>query len=64
MTKEDIRVHLEPALDLLQLIGEDLEENFIGADLPNVVKARASITVSSLHILGDYLKGIGKEDKA
>ena len=64
MTKEDIRVHLEPALDLLQLIGEDLEENFIGADLPNVVKARASITVSSLHILGDYLKGIGKEGKA
>lgn len=64
MNAEHVKAHLEPALDLLQLITEDIEENFIGADLPNVVKARASITVSSLHILGDYLKGIGKEDKA
>lgn len=64
MTKEDIRGHLEPALDLLQLITEDLEENFIGAAADNDVKARASMTVSALYILGDYLKGIGKEDKA
>lgn len=64
MTTEDVRGHLEPALDLLQLITEDIEEGFIGADLPNVVKARASITVSSLHILGDYLRSIGKEEQA
>ena len=64
MNAEHVKAHIDTALDLLQLITEDIEENFIGADLPNVVKARTSITVSSLHILGDYLKGIGKEDKA
>ena len=64
MTKEDIRGYLKPALDLLQLIVEDAEANFIGAAVDNDVKARASMTVSALYILGDYLKGIGKEDKA
>ena len=61
MTLEDIRGYLDTALDLLQLITEGVEENFIAAGTDNAAKARATITVSSLHILGDYLRNIGKE---
>lgn len=63
MNAEHVKAHLEPALDLLQLIVEDVEANFVSAAVDNDVKARASMTVSALYILGDYLKGIGKEEK-
>lgn len=61
MTPEHIKAHIENALDLLQIITEDLEGNFIGTGLDNAVKARASMTVSALYILGDYLRNIQKE---
>lgn len=63
MTSEHIKASIGNALDLLQIITEDLEENFIGTGLDNAVKSRASMTVSALYILGDYLRGIGKEDR-
>lgn len=61
MTPEHIKAHIETALDLLQLITEDVEENFIGSAADNDVKARASMTVSALYILGDYLRNFQKE---
>lgn len=63
MKPEYIKTHIDNALDLLQIITEDLEENFIGAATDNAVKARASMTVSALYILGDYLRNIQKEGK-
>lgn len=61
MTPEHIKVNIGKALDLLQLITEDVEETFIGASTDNAVKARASMTVSDLYILDDYLRNIQKE---
>lgn len=61
MTPEHIKANIGNALDLLQIITEDLEENFIGAGIDNAVKARASMTVSALYILGDYLRNIRRE---
>ena len=63
MNQEHVKAQINQALDLLQLITEDLEENFFGTGLDNAVKARASMTVSALYILGDYLRNIQKEDK-
>lgn len=61
MTTEHIKASIGNALDLIQLITEDLEDNFIGASTDNAVKARASMTVSALYILSDYLRNIQKE---
>ena len=61
MNQEHVKAQINQALDLLQLITEDLEENFFGTGLGNAVKARASMTVSALYILGDYLRNIRKE---
>lgn len=61
MNQEHVKAQINQALDLLQLITENLEENFIGAATDNDVKARAGMTVSALYILGDYLRNIRKE---
>ena len=46
---------------LLRSIIEILtRENLIGAATDNDVKARASMSVSALYILDDYLRSIGK----
>ena len=60
MSPECVRAQISQAMDLLQLITEDMEENFIGAATDNDVKARATMSVNALHILGDYLRSIGK----
>lgn len=61
MNPERVRIHVEEALDLLQLITEDIEENFVGGKVDNSVKGRAAITVSVLNILYDHLRGLAKE---
>ena len=61
MTSEHIKSSIGNALDLLQIITKDVEENFIGAATDNDVKARAAMTVSALYILSDYLRNIGRE---
>ena len=61
MTPEHIKANIGNALDLLQLITEDVEENFIAAGTDNAVKARATMTISALYILGDYLRTIQKD---
>jgi len=58
MSPEEIKVHIENALDLIQLITEDVEDNFIGGGTDNDVKARATMTVSALYVLSDYLRNI------
>ena len=40
MTSEHVKTNIGNALDLLQLITEDLEENFFGTGLGNAVEAR------------------------
>lgn len=61
MNQEHVRVQINQALDLLQLITEDMGENFIGAATDNDVKAKAGMSISALYILSDYLRSIGKE---
>lgn len=61
MNPEHVKSQINNALDLLQLITEDLEENFIGAATDNAVKARATMTISALYILSDYLRNVQKE---
>ncbi len=61
MSQEHVKAQINQALDLLQLITETLEENLIGAAVDEDVKVRASMTVSALYILGDYLRNIRKE---
>ena len=57
---EYLSVELEKAMNLTQLITEDVEGNFFGASVSRDVMARASITVSALYILSDHLKNIEK----
>ena len=64
MNEEYLKIELEKAVDLVQLISEDLESNFFGSDVDNAVKARATMTVSVLCILTDHLRNIGKAVKA
>ena len=56
MSSEHIKVHIENALDLIDMISEDVETNFIGAQVDSAVKARATMTVSTLAILSSYLR--------
>jgi len=61
MSSEQIKVHIENALDLIQIITEDIEDNFVASDIDNAVKARATMTISALYILGDYLRSVKTE---
>ncbi len=58
MSRKDIKVHIGNALDLIQLITEDVEDNFVTANVDNDVKARATMTISALYILSDHLRNI------
>jgi len=58
MSPDDIKVHINNALDMLQMITEDMEDNFVTANIDNDVKARATMTISALYILGDYLRSV------
>lgn len=58
MNPEHVKVTINNALDLLQIINEDLEENFLSAGVNNDVKARATMTISALYILSDYLREV------
>lgn len=58
MSTEDIRVHINNTLDMLQLISEDVEDNFVTANVDNATKVRGTMTLSALYILSDYLQSI------
>lgn len=64
MSVEHMKVNIENALDLLQVITEDVEDNFISSTDDNAVKARAMITVSSLYVLSDFLRNLCKGETA
>jgi len=53
------------ALDLLQIITEDVEENFLCKSVKdNAVRARVTMTISALYVLNNYLRAIGEEAQA
>lgn len=58
MNEEHIRTRIETALDLLQLIIEALEDDFYSSEVDGAIKKRASLSVSSLYVLSDFLRGI------
>ncbi len=58
MTPDCVRVHINNALHLLQIITEGLESNLIETSVDNIAKAYATMTVSALYILNDYLLSI------
>lgn len=58
MTPEHTQTKLDNAIDLLQLITEDVESEFINAHVDGAVKARAAMIVSALAILDSYLREI------
>lgn len=60
MSQDHIQTHISNALDLLQIVVEDMEENFLTAT-DNAVKARATMTISALYILTDYLRNVREE---
>lgn len=57
MNREYTAVRLEGAVDFLQVITEDFDDNFVALN-NDAIKARAGITISMLYILSDYLKSI------
>jgi len=61
MNPEHIKVHIENALDLIQIITEDIEDNLVTSDVDGAVKTRATMSVSALYILGDYLRSVKTE---
>lgn len=61
MSTEHLKVQIDRAVDLVQVISEDVEDNFIGTELGSMVEARAAVTVSLLDVLTTYLKSIYEE---
>lgn len=61
MSTEYLKVQIDKAVDLVQVISEDVEDNFIGTELGRMVEARAAMTVSLLDVLTTYLKSIYEE---
>lgn len=59
---ERIDQEIRDALNLLQIITEDIEENLYGDHVSNWVRARVELTISSLYVLRRYLESICKED--
>lgn len=61
MSAEGMKVSIQSATDLLQIITEDIEDNFVKCAEDGSVRARAIMTLSSLNILSDFLTAIAKE---
>lgn len=59
---ERIDQEIRDALNLLQIITEDIEENLHGDHVSNWMRARVELTISSLYVLRRYLESICKED--
>ena len=57
MSRDHIQAHICNALDLIQIIVEDMEENFL-TSTDSAIKARATMTISALYILTDYLRSV------
>lgn len=61
MSTEYLKVQIDKAIDFVQVISEDVTDNFIGTELGRMVEARATMTVSLLDVLTTYLKSIYEE---
>lgn len=64
MNPEHIKSQIGSAIDLLQLITEDVESEFVSDHVDGAVRARATLIVSSLDILDSYLRNICKDEAA
>lgn len=58
---EGLGIDIESAVDMLQLIEEDLNSNFFHESVERQYRVRAGITVSAIRVLSDYLTGLSKE---
>lgn len=58
MDAEYLKIHIANALDLLQVITEDVEENIMRPQCTAYMSSRASMVVSNLTVLYTYLKGV------
>lgn len=58
---EGLSIEIESAVDMLQLIEEDVNSNFFHESVESHYRARAGITVSAIRVLSDYLTGLSKE---
>lgn len=61
MNAEHIKVRIGCAVDLLQIISEDFEDNFLTPQFPAGAKARGILIVSMLTVLSDYLEHLRDE---
>ncbi len=52
------KAEINNALDMLQIITEDVEANFIEPHINNTITARANLTLSSLSVVSAYLRHI------
>ncbi len=61
MSQEHMREQIRMALDMLQIITEDVEDTFLCKNVEDsAVRARATMTISALYVLTDYLRGVAE----
>lgn len=58
---EGLSIEIENAADLVQLVEENMEEDFFYDYIPNSVRTRAGIVLSALYILHDRLKALSQK---
>lgn len=58
MDKENLKVSVDTACDLIQIIYEDVEDNFVTSGCDKCTEARGSMVLSALIALGVYLRTI------
>lgn len=61
---EGLSYSIENAADLVQLIEEDVEDDFFHDSVPNSVRARAGIVLSAMYVLRDQLTHLSQEAAA
>lgn len=61
MEAECLKIRLNSAIDLLQMISEDIEDNFVGFRENRLVSSRGAVIVSSLSVVSAYLESICSE---
>lgn len=58
MDAENLKIHIANALDLLQIVTEDIEENVMCPQQTAYMSNRVSLAISCLTVVYAYLKGV------
>lgn len=58
MDAEYLKIHIANALDMLQVITEDIEENIMRPQQTAYMSNRASLAISCLTVVYTYLKDV------